>query len=292
MDNDAIYMRNTAMPRNPRVQRRLERFRGVNYEYARIDPPVKIIGSVLSRWGPGDKFERARRDNVSLSLVTVGSARYRQQGREGDILTGEVFIAHRPGGQLFETGGAGILHKRSLMFDGRELDAVIASLGLSEHDRIKPHAPRRMISLFRDANRLFRAGPPSLGIELSTIAWEILLRCAESITTDLPPALTRAVEYTRRNIHLPLRVVDICRAAGISQRHCTRLYQRHLGCSPIAFYLQQKMAVAESMVANTTLSSTQIAAALGYEDPLYFSAQFKKFHNLSPSHYRRRHAED
>lgn len=267
-----------------------EKFAGHGYEYDRVDPPIKITGAVVTRWGPGGHFDRPHRENVSISLVTCGDARYRQEDREGVVLPGEVFFGHRACSQHFGTGDAGFLHKRTLLMDGPELDAVVASIGLTGIDRIRPRNRRYVTALFRRAYRILRARPPRLGIELSKIAWEVLMLCADASATEMPPALARAVEYTKRNLQIPLRIHDIANAAGLSVRHCTRLFTAHLGMSPIAFYLQQKMAVAENMVVSTNLTSTQIAAALGYDDPLYFSVQFKKYFGRSPKHYRRARA--
>jgi AraC family transcriptional regulator of arabinose operon len=290
MEYTANYIGNLAMQSSAGIRRYRESFAGHRYEYDRVDPPIKVTGAVLTRWGPGGNFTRTNRRNVSLSLVTMGNARYEQDGRTGEVAPGELFFAHRGSNQRFEPGSAGFLHKRSLILEGPELDAVIASVGLVGVDRIRPRDRRYMTGLFRHTYRILRARPPRLGIELSKTAWEILMLCAEGTVTEFPPTLARAVEYTKRNVHVPLRIDDIAAAAGVSVRHCTRLFREHLNCSPIAFYLQQKMAVAENMVASTTQSGTQIAAALGYDDPLYFSVQFKKFHGMSPRNYRRERA--
>jgi AraC family transcriptional regulator, arabinose operon regulatory protein len=49
---------------------------------------------------------------------------------------------------------------------------------------------------------------------------------------------------------------------------------------------RQKIAFAKNLLSDTTLLVKEIAAILGFEDPFYFSAQFRKHVGTSPSAYR------
>lgn len=276
--------------RNKRVQRYSESYAGYSYEFERFIPPIYVRGTLFSRWGPGDNFSRVNRRNMSLNLVTYGNAHFVQDGREGVLYPGDLFFAQRGSDQIFKTGDTGVLHKRTILIDGPELDSALASAGLSEIDFVRPQRPSMMISLFREAHRVIKKKPPRLAAILSRIGWEIILLAGESIVTAYPPQVARAIEFIRKNLHSPLKIDQIAAEAGLSVRHCTRVFREHLNCSPVAFFLQEKMAVAENMVANTRMSNKAIATALGYEDPLYFSLQFKKFYGLSPTHYRENHS--
>src|ERR1043165_5663594 len=103
-------------------------------QHQQILPPIRIATALVSRWGPGDHFERVNRPILSFNLVTRGNLVYRQRGKQGTVNPGELFIAHKGCDQIFETGNAGFLHKRSLLVDGIGLEVLMQVTGLSDVD--------------------------------------------------------------------------------------------------------------------------------------------------------------
>ena len=54
------------------------------------------------------------------------------------------------------------------------------------------------------------------------------------------------------------------------------------------YILSLRLANAQSLLDTTDYTVTQIAALVGYENPLYFSRLFKKHLGMSPQTYRNR----
>lgn len=275
---------------NKRVQKFTEKSLFAHSSAGAFEPPIKITFSVVSRWGPGDCFTRLERPNLSLSLITSGNAAYSQDGRAGRVERGQVFLAHRTQSQQLTTGNEGFMHKRSVVMEGAALDSVVAALRLTEADVITPHDGPALMRLFREVYRRMGRKEPGAAMELSALAWRILLACAESMGAAYPPSLRQAVNYINTHVHRRPTVKDIAAQAGLSPRHCTRLFHACLGCSPIAFCIRQRMAIARSMVLNTSRSLKEISDELGYEDQFCFSAQFRRHYGLSPSAFRKRSA--
>lgn len=76
------------------------------------------------------------------------------------------------------------------------------------------------------------------------------------------------------------------RTAGFSVSQFSYLFKRHYGTSPMAYLTELRVQLAREMLETTNTPIKQIAAKLGYEDPLYFSRLFKKTAGLPPSSYR------
>ena len=76
-------------------------------------------------------------------------------------------------------------------------------------------------------------------------------------------------------------------AANLSKYHFSAKYKGLTGYSPIKHFLNMKMEHACHLLDSSQLSVKGVAAALGYDDPLYFSRQFSKTVGLSPRAYRR-----
>jgi AraC family transcriptional regulator of arabinose operon len=64
------------------------------------------------------------------------------------------------------------------------------------------------------------------------------------------------------------------------------LFKRHYGTSPMAYFSELRMQRARELLSFTKMSVKEIAAELGFDDPLYFSRAFKKVSGMSPRDYR------
>jgi AraC-like DNA-binding protein len=274
----------------PPFQKRIKKFLEKAANYSQVaesfEPPITIQGTVLSQWGPGDRFARVKRDTLSLSLITLGNASYEQEGRKGIVETGQIFLAHKGCSQTLRAGSDGFMHKRSVILAGASLDMMVSSLRLTEVDVITPRHVARATCLFRQSHRMLVERPAGLPVEIPAQALRILLTCAESRSPDFPGALRQAMKFIDAHIHRVITAEEIARAAGVSARHCSRLFQEQLGTSPLEFCIRQRMALARNMLANNGQSVKRIAAALGYDNPLYFSAQFRHRVGVCPSAYR------
>jgi len=62
-----------------------------------------------------------------------------------------------------------------------------------------------------------------------------------------------------------------------------------IGGTPIDYFIKLRMEHARRLLAETSWSVKEVAATLGYEDPLYFSRVFKSVNSAPPSHYRLSH---
>jgi AraC-like DNA-binding protein len=99
------------------------------------------------------------------------------------------------------------------------------------------------------------------------------------------------VATARRLVRLAgAREVDVRRVAdqvGTSVSHLHRLYQRHFGISPLRDARRHLMVQAQVALRQTTISCQELSGVLGYDDPLYFSAVFRRVVGCSPRAWRR-----
>jgi AraC family transcriptional regulator, arabinose operon regulatory protein len=120
------------------------------------------------------------------------------------------------------------------------------------------------------------------------LAYEILLELGQSgMKTHIPLEVARALSYMSSNINRNMSLEEIAQASGVSMFHFSRMFQKSMQHSPMSFFFQQKMTLAQTLLKNTELLIKEIAVFLGYDDPFYFSARFRKFTGHSPREYRR-----
>lgn len=93
--------------------------------------------------------------------------------------------------------------------------------------------------------------------------------------------------FMLEQIGQPLDLDTLAAAANLSKYHFSKKYKALTGYSPIKHFLNMKMEHACHLLDSSQLSVKGVSAALGYDDPLYFSRQFSKTVGLSPRAYRR-----
>lgn len=250
--------------------------------------PLAIMYTGLSRWEAGGVFERAESDIFSVELVTAGNMELVQDGRRAVVEPGQAFILRKGSRHRFVTGPAGFVHKRMAVIDGVILDIVVRALGIEQHDVIRLDNPRRLEWLIKESYRLVGNRDQDYIWHLSRIAYEILLELGRNVLYQgMPRQVALALDYMNLHLQSPaVSLKELADRSGLSMYHFSRLFTKSMGAAPMTYFHRQKIAFAKNLLANTTLLVKEIAAVLGFEDPFYFSAQFRKHVGMSPRAYR------
>ncbi len=80
-----------------------------------------------------------------------------------------------------------------------------------------------------------------------------------------------------------LSVADLAERVGWSPAHLHRRMRQRLGISPMRFVTRLRMERADRLLADTTMSVTEIAHLVGFDDPLHFSRRFRQWTGQPPS---------
>jgi AraC-like DNA-binding protein len=101
---------------------------------------------------------------------------------------------------------------------------------------------------------------------------------------------TRKVEltlaYMAENLDKPLQVATLAAHANLSPSHFFALFKQMTGCPPMDYFTKLRMRHACRLLDSTSARVKEVAAALGYDDPFYFSRVFKSVSAVAPVHYR------
>lgn len=100
--------------------------------------------------------------------------------------------------------------------------------------------------------------------------------------------LKKAVDFITDHYEAPISVTEIAAHIGISRSHLYRIFMQHLDESPKQYLEHYRMQQAARLLEQTSLSIAEVAALVGYGDPLHFSKAFKLRMGVSPKHYRQR----
>ena len=172
----------------------------------------------------------------------------------------------------------------------RGSDAAELTAGLLDTPRpvTRLRAVDRAVALFDELVGVLegRTSPAQL-LAASGIAWQLLTRiAADSVLPAGGSPLERAMRYLEARMEGSIRVDDLAAMVGLSTSHLSALFRQATGGGPAAFHVSLKMAHARTLLDTTTMTVGEVAGAVGYQDPLYFSRHFRRAHGLSPTQYR------
>lgn len=137
---------------------------------------------------------------------------------------------------------------------------------------------------------LERRHSPAQLLAASGVAWQLLTRIvADSILPAEGSPLERAMHFLEARVDSNIQVGELAAMVGMSPSHLSALFRRATGGGPGAFHTSVKMARARHLLDTTTASVADVAAAVGYADPLYFSRHFRRVHGVNPTQYRAQH---
>ncbi|WP_372778155.1 AraC family transcriptional regulator [Litorivivens sp.] len=96
-------------------------------------------------------------------------------------------------------------------------------------------------------------------------------------------------DVMRANLDKSLSLEELAAECQLSKYHFSAKYKDATGYSPIKHFLHMKIEAACQLLDSTDLRISAVSAAVGYDDPLYFSRLFRKITGTSPKDYRASH---
>ena len=123
----------------------------------------------------------------------------------------------------------------------------------------------------------------------------LIIRLMRSTPLSVPTepqtaAANRQCAAVRRYIDLhykqPLTLELLAEEAHMSKYYLSHAFKREYGVSPINYMISRRIEESKYLLAETDLSTSQIAQLLGFSSLSYFSQVFRRSQEVSPTEYR------
>lgn len=102
----------------------------------------------------------------------------------------------------------------------------------------------------------------------------------------IPPRLAAVRQFMESNLSQRIRLRELAGIANLSVTQFSVLFKRHFRVSPIEYVNRLRLRRASLLLASEHLAVFEVAAMVGFDDPLYFSRQFHRHFGMSPVRYR------
>ncbi|HET6532789.1 MAG TPA: AraC family transcriptional regulator [Actinoplanes sp.] len=259
------------------------------------------------RFGGPTALIASELDGYHVTLPTAGRALTRQAGHEV-VATPQTAAVFRPGDPVYTLHDA---HSAELdiKIDRYALEAELAALlGREVRGTIDLHASldlrdgpgqsfRRMVCLLRDelpyAESLIRQ--PVIAAQVRQSVLNGLLLCLphryrNELTAPARPgtprAIRRVVSAIQEEPERPFTVADLAGIAGVSVRSLQEGFRRHVGCTPMSYLQQVRMARVHEALRNadpTRVTVATVAHRWGFAHLGRFASSYRARFGVSPS---------
>lgn len=121
----------------------------------------------------------------------------------------------------------------------------------------------------------------------------VLLRLRDARSSDVtcgglaPWQVRLIIGYMEENLAEDISLGELAALLNLSNMHVCRAFKKSTGSPPHRWRFARRMERARELLETTLLPITEVAAAVGYDDPSQLSAAFRKTIGVSPSVYRK-----
>ena len=96
------------------------------------------------------------------------------------------------------------------------------------------------------------------------------------------------LNYIKRNHASKSTLEDICKHFGYSRSYISHVFKKRVGQSYREYLTKLRLEDAKILLKHSSLTVTEIALSVGFNDSTYFSNIFKAKIGVSPSAYRKK----
>jgi AraC-like DNA-binding protein len=112
-------------------------------------------------------------------------------------------------------------------------------------------------------------------------------KVAASDQKEIARQINKAKMVMIENSHTDIRPEDIAEKICMSYSWFRHIFKQQTGLSPHQYIQELRIRKSKELLVMTTLTCQEIAYKVGYDNPIYFGAMFKKMTGYSPGKYRK-----
>ena len=227
-----------------------------------------------------------------LIYIESGSVHLFIEDKEIVLFENSFFILKPNKSMHFITDPVTPATLRFITFSGLRSQDYLTLMGFHDIEYcIYKKAPTKVIETYENCFKYDRSPMLNGNLMKNFIRLvELLYRNCDSPSNTPLPTKNSYVETTLQYINTAyanshLSIKSIADSLFIHENYLSRLLKRYLGVSFTELLTQKRLEMALKLFNEGKHSVSEVAYAVGYENPLYFSTIFKKQNLISPQEY-------
>ncbi len=239
------------------------------------------------------------RGRLDFQLLYIASGKahfYFGDGGEDMVVTAGHVVVYRPKEpQRYVYYGNDQTEVYWVHFTGSDVKNILRSYGIADNMCvIRTGTSLEYTKIFKQMIQEMQRCQPDYQELLALLLQQIFIAIHRQITrTDsgksdyLDAEMELAIQYFNDNYHTEISIEGYASSRGMSVSWFIRNFKKYAGITPMQYIVSARMANAQVLLETTNCTVTEIASIVGYDNPLYFSRQFRKQKGVSPSDYRK-----
>lgn len=233
------------------------------------------------------KYEH-RQAAYLLALVCEGDTVLKVGDRLYSLSKGDFYVMFPESHASYTTPPGTPWSIRWVTVTGSQMETLLPLLGLTPDNPVIrtsdfERAERLLEELFQ---RTMKADAYSKILAMSLL-YELLacLSKQQAIPAE-DSRIAEAVQYIFRHYAEEITVQKLANRAYLNNNYFSKLFTAQVGVTPQQLILRTRIEKAKELLLYTDMSVGEIAATVGFSDPLYFSRAFKRHNGVSPTELR------
>ena len=143
---------------------------------------------------------------------------------------------------------------------------------------------------FQQILTIWQQNPTLNHAKCMSILWDIIskIQSNQKLAKELSSVIEPAIEYIQQHyLDQNISVEQLSTRCGVSYSQFLKIFENQTSTTPKNYIIKLKMSYACELL-KTDKSITEISEIMGFNDVYFFSKQFKKYMNISPTDYRKR----
>ncbi len=245
---------------------------------------------------PGDRLyehSNAHRQEADclFHYTTKGTGTFRDEstGQEDQVPAGSAFLIPIPSQSSYWNNPPLEWECMWIFFNGeiarKLVDQLIQNNNGNHVFQLHPDGPS--VQALHKLHRLRMNGEPHPA-QANGILYEILCGLFCPAEEPLPEAIQKACRFINQHFNNPeLNVHMVAEACGLSRSHFSREFTKFMDCNPNAYITKIRLQKAFDLILSFEHKMKDIAQLVGFAEPGYFNAVFKKTYGYPPGHIRK-----
>lgn len=242
-------------------------------------------------------FRPKGRLDYQILYIASGKAHFFIEGKEQVLSSGHMVIYHPKEEQRYyyyieESPEVYWLH-----FTGYDVKNILKTFGIDSKTHILSvgnHLEYKQFFLrIIQELSMRKYGFSEVTIKYFELLMILIHRNMEESFTSFHPftymdEMNQAVSYFHEHYQEEISIIDYAKKQNMSVSYFIKNFKEYTGTTPNKYLISLRMKNAESLLQETDDTITEIAATLGYDNPLYFSRIFTHYIGCSPKEFRNR----
>ncbi|CAH0119045.1 HTH-type transcriptional activator RhaS [Paenibacillus sp. CECT 9249] len=261
------------------------------------DSEFQVLFAGESQTKPVHKLGPKVYDYFLLHVIESGAGVYTTEYESYRLGAGDSFLIEPEQLVSYMSDERTPWRYRWVAFKGKDAAGLARTVGFSTRNPVVLASDNRIVSEYIDHIRQsFRMN--NVYSNLDAIGYLHLIMAAYGkirkrdsydfeLESDVQKTVKQMIRYMSTQYAQPISIEKMAESLGYNRAYLSRIFKQATQMSPVTFLLKLRIDKGRQLLRERTeLTVEQIAASVGFQDALYFSRQFRRFYQQSPTEYR------